>query len=473
MMNAGESLDRRYLEFTARTTEVFGRYPQLEPLRYFIFRDLLIQPRACGFQEYAKRWVRPLVRRQRTVGLGQKAEILIWIEGERGIIRDTLLPVARELTRRGERVQLVSFNGPGDLPDATVTCRCPAVRRAPAWAKQAWNALCQAEQKVGKPALERSFLYACANNQSLLNELNHVLDAIEPRIVVTASTQLMGGSAIVVAAKNRRIRTALLQHGLLQPFYVPLLADLMCTWGPLSSETLARLGVETRRLMALGSPRHDTMFSSGNGTARQALLRCLALENKLNLVFFSNGNDLQRNGSAPLECAKWIETIAREYHTRLNVIVRLHPNEDGSLYRHCRHLVVTKDNPDFEALLDGCDCVVSLCSTALYEALLYRKPIWQLAAPEWPDLAENWKQGVAQRVKSQDELRERVECLLDRREPSGQYNGLVAGVFNNHGRATQKVAEFLTSQIHQMPMPDDTAAQLSTAREVGRRGSAG
>lgn len=467
MMKAGESLDQRYLEFTARTTEVFGLYPQLEPLRYFIFRDLLIQPRACGFQENAKRWVRPLVRRQRTVGLGQKAEILIWIEGERGIIRDTLLPVVRELTRRGERVQLVSFNGPDHLPDGTVTFRSPAACRAPGWAKHAWDALSQTVPELGESRLKRSFLYACANNHSLLNELDHVLKAIEPRVVVTASTQLTGGSAAVAAARNRGLRTILLQHGLLQPFYVPLSADVMCTWGQLSSSTLARLGIDVQRLPPLGSPRHDAMSPTKNGIGRQVLLRSLALEDKLTIVFFSNGNDLLRNGSAPLDCAKWIEAVAREYRSRLNVIVRLHPNEDGSLYRDCPNLVVTKNRPDFAPLLDGCDCVLSLCSTALYEALLYRKPIWQLAAPGWPDLAENWKQGVAQRVASEDELRERVERLLDSRDPLDQDSGLVERVFNNHGRATQTVADLLVSQIHKGLVSGDNAPRLSSHRPVG------
>lgn len=448
-MSTGDSLDERYLEFAARTADVFLRFPQMEPLRYYVFRNLLIAPRPTGLQETAKRWVRPFVRRHRTAGALQKGgDVLVWVEGERSIIRDTLMPVAEELRRRGTQVRFVSFNGPGDLPEGTVTCRCPAVRRTPAWAAGAWQALHQAEPRVATAALEQAFLYASAESDSVLSEVSRLLDAMAPRIVITASTQLMGGSALVVAARARRTPSVLLQHGLLQPLYVPLVADVMCTWGPSSSDTLTGLGVDPRRLVALGSPRHDGMSPSRDGSARQALLRELSLEDKPTLAFFSNGNDVQRNGAAPEECAVWMEGLARAYRGRMNVIVRLHPNEDDRLYRGCPHLVVTKHRPGFAALLDGCDGVVSLCSTALYEALLYRKPIWQLAAPGWPDLADNWKRGLARRVASQDELRELVERWLATKEPPRDPEGPAEAVFKNHGLAAHAVADFITAQLH-------------------------
>jgi len=442
-----ESLDRRYLEFASRTAAVFSRHPELESLRYFIFRDLVTHPRSYGFRERAKGWMRPFLRRQRSAGLGQKGEILVWIEGQRGILRDTLLPVEQVLSRREAAVRVVSFNGPDGLPRETITFEHPAAWRTPLWAKQAWDELGQVEPALRTSGHERSFLYASANTQSLLNELYRVLDEIQPHLVVAASTQLTGGSALMTAARKRGIRTILVQHGLLQPFYVPLTADIMCTWGRLSSDSLARLDVDVQRLLPLGSPRHDAMAPSSEGMARRVLLESLHLENKPTIVFFSNGNDLLRNGSAPRECAVWLEAVARDHHSRLNIVVRLHPNEDGSLYRYCPHLMITKDRPDFATLLDGCDAVVSLCSTALYEGLLYRKPIWQLAAPGWPDLAENWKQGLARRVVSEEALCQSVEALISGREPELQGDDLVKDVFNNHGRAAEVVADFLQSQI--------------------------
>lgn len=464
-MTGGDTLDQRYLEFARRTTDVFARYPELEPVRYDIFRNVLLRRRLAGWRESGKRWIRPLVRRHRTRGPLPTSDILVWIEGERPILLDTVLPVADQLRRGGERVLLVSFNGPAGLPDDAVTCRCPSVWSSPAWSQAAWQDLSRTEPGVGGPGGERSFVHACADSHAMLREVHRIMEAVKPRVVVTASTQLIGGCAAVVAARQHGARSVLLQHGLLQPLYVPLLADVMCTWGPSSSDTLIRLGVDPERLIPLGSPRHDAM-TPDSGTAKQTLLRSLNLPARPTVVFFSNGNDLQRNGTAPQECAEWLETLARAFRPRLNVIVKLHPNEDGTLYRGCSHLVVTREQPDAASLLKGGDAVLSLCSTALYEAILFGKPVWQLAAPGWPDLADNWKQGVAKRVASQAELHKLVEGWLDAAQPDRLTEWPVDRIFKNHGHAARAVAHYIRSHVHEPQEQEEAGPAPCAARAV-------
>ena len=94
--------------------------------------------------------------------------------------------------------------------------------------------------------------------------------------------------------------------------------------------------------------------------------------------------------------------MASQFSSKINVVVRLHPNEDGLLYQNCPHVRVTKDAPSLNVTLDGCDWLGSLCSTVLYDALLFNKPVWQFHADGWADLAENWKQGLARRIASAD-----------------------------------------------------------------------
>ena len=450
-MNSLQSLDQRYLAFREKTKGVFDRFPQIEPLRYFIFKELLIEPRRLGWREHVKHWISPFVRQERTVGSLSKTCILIWIESAREIISQTLFPVFEELVKRGEHVCLVSLKGPSTLPPTTVQFRFRPGCFAPEWGDSAWRALCDAEKPIDRPESARMFRYACANVQSLLSEFRRIFELIQPRVVVAASTQQIGGAGAFVTAQGMGIRTVLLQHGLLQPFHIPIVADTICTWGQSFNKTLAGLGIDQHRMVALGSPRHDRMMPSINGRARRALVNSLDLEDKFTLAFFSNGNDLLRNGSAPLECADWLESLARQYQNRINVIVRLHPNEDGSLYRSCPHLIVLRDPPSLDLVLEGCDCVASLCSTALFEGLLYYKPILQLLADGWPDLADNWKQGLAQRVRSKSEFAEAVEHMLNAEEPSCNDTARVESVFANRGRATQAVAEFIVSQTKMRP----------------------
>ena len=445
-MNALPTLDQQYLDFSTKADCVFAKYPQIEPLRHFIFKDLFVQRRTLGSGGCVKHWLRPLLRRAHSRGRLEQADVLIWVEGSRGVIVDTLMPVYREITARGIKTGLVSFRGPDDLPPSTLHFQFPVNSRLPVWANEAWEALCDVVEGLRHRPLARSFKYSCAVLQGFLDELDRILEAVEPRIVLNASTQLVGGAGIVVASRWRGAMTLLLQHGILQPFYIPLLADYMLTWGATSNEALVKLGVPRHRLIALGSPRHDSMGVFPNGNARATLLRSLSLPNKPTLVFFSNGNDLVRNGRAPMECARWLDETAAQYSQDINIIVRLHPNEDGSLYRSCRHLRVTKTTPELSTTLAGCDCVASLCSTVLYEALLYNKPIWQFYADEWPDLADNWKCGLALRVSSSAELSKMTNRMLCEKDAS-VFEAVSNRVFLNHGRATQAVADFVQTQL--------------------------
>jgi hypothetical protein len=296
-------------------------------------------------------------------------------------------------------------------------------------------------------SLRESYYYYCAGANAMLEECRRVLAELEPQIVLTASNPLDGGVAMAVTAREQGALALQMQHGILQPFYTPVVADQMLTWGRTSSETLERLGVPRHKLSVVGSPRHDAMTPAEVGSSRQALLKALGLPDRPTLVFFSNGNDLVRNGHAPVECAAWLENVAAKNAHNLNVIVRLHPNEDGSLYRGCPHLCVTKHATDLGTMLDGCDCVASLCSTVLYDALLYRKPVWQFCADGWPELADNWKRGLARRISSKEELSDAVEMKLLGGSSFVVDENLCEQVFANHRRAAQAVADFVENRL--------------------------
>ncbi len=446
-MNKFHSLDDRYLEFRDTTRPIFAQYPQIEPLRYVIFKELLVKRCGFGRKEILKHWMRVLTRRARTGAPSRQADIMIWVESGREVVTDGLLPVCTELVKRGIRVQLVSRAQAKNLPSSTLRFRHVDKAIRPAWSRAAWHLLTEALPALQDRSLERSFAYSCATLQGLFDELHRVLSATRPKIVLDASTGLIGGAALIVTCHSLGIRSLLLQHGITQAFSTPLLADYMLTWGPSSNDTLVNLGVPREQLIALGSPRHDLIPTRPDGSAGSALRRALSLPERPTFVFFSNGNDLVRNGNAPVECAAWLEGMASEYSNDINVVVRLHPNEDGSLYRGCPHLHITKAVPDLATTLQGSDWSGSLCSTVLYEALLYEKPVWQFYADGWPNLADNWKHGLATRIASQAELGEMVRRVL------GVQTGVFAGecvsdrVFANRGRATKAVADFIECQL--------------------------
>lgn len=443
-----KSLDQRYIEFRDRTARIFAEMPQLEPMRHFIFKDLLIQRRADKGVEIIKHWLRPLRRRSESKGTVTQADVLICGETRREVQVDALLPVYRRLVGRGIKVQLAWSAGPSNLPATTLLVRYPARAVAPAWVKDAWEALCDKMEELQDPSLEQTFSYACANNQALIDEVNRVLEIVQPKVVLAAATQLPAGAAFITCSRSRAL-TLLLQHGILQPVYTPLLSDYMLTWGQSSNGVMINLGIPEEKLVALGSPRHDSMRASTEGDASRELCEALSLPLRPTFVFFSNGNDLVRNGIAPIECAEWLESMAYRFEGDINVVVRLHPNEDGSLYRHCSHLTISKTLPDFRTTLQGSNWVGSLCSTVLYDALLYHKPTYQFYANGWPELAINWKSGLAKRISSRMELEQMVDHALRDRDSECVESNLIDDVFANHGRATEGVAEFLQDRLEE------------------------
>jgi len=441
------SLDDRYIEFYQTTQSVFATFPLLESLRYFIFRELVVERKARTWKEASKDWSRPIRRRAHYNGQTlERADVLVLIEGLREVVTDALLPVYQELRARGVRTQLVGTGGAANLPESAYYLYSSPRVFPPVWAKDSWDALCVEMKELRSRPLERSFRSFCANMQGYFDAVETLLDQVKPRIVIVASTQLAGGAGLLIKSRERNILTFLLQHGILQPLYLPIIADRMLTWGDSSSETLIRLGIASEMLLALGSPRHDSIAPATHVDSKSTLYRALSLNEKPTMVFFSNGNDFVRNGSAPHECANWLEIAAAKYSKYINIVVRLHPNEDGSLYKNSRYLHMTKDDVSLVTTLDGCDWVGSLCSTVLYDALLFKKPVWQFYADEWPELADNWERGLALRIASSAQLNDQIERIVS----SGTIDSdssVVTRVFANHGHAAQAISDYVERSL--------------------------
>ncbi|MBI5526055.1 MAG: hypothetical protein HY897_06940 [Deltaproteobacteria bacterium] len=284
--------------------------------------------------------------------------------------------------------------------------------------------------------------------EAMTDELARLLDAIRPAATVSAATNLPGGAALAVLSRERGMDSFVLQHGITQVFYTPLLAGSMVTWGQISVEDMAALGVARDRLLPLGSPRHDGMGVVANDGARSRLRLALRVPDRPTFVFFSNGNDLVRNGDAPRICAEWLADAGERLGNQWNLVVRLHPKEDGSLYSGRFGLHVSRSaTVDLETVLAGCDAAGSLCSTALFEALLFDKPVMHFDRDDFPLLAQNWRRGLAIRISSGGDLQASLNALVPDRIPAEARAGTPFGhrseVFANHGAAARTIAEHL------------------------------
>ena len=127
--------------------------------------------------------------------------------------------------------------------------------------------------------------------------------------------------------------------------------------------------------------------------------------------------------------------------------MRLHPNEDDTLYSGTRSLVVFKHECDLPTTLAGADAIGSLCSTALLEGVLYGKPTLQFLADGWPELMANWRWGLAERIESSEALSAVLpRALFDREYREhiiARQNRAMPWAFANYRNAAKRTAEFL------------------------------
>lgn len=438
----GLSLDERWLVHAQAFSALLDTHPHLLSLRQPLFKEIVERRATVSVAERLKDWTRPFVQRQSTVVPDEKIDFLFWLDKTREVLVEAIVPVYECLKAQEQRAAIVTpprvAQKLGLDPAGTILYQTPAQRPN----KQKWQGAFSAYRVVFPQVSPDTWLTFYRMGQQADNherEIRRLLQAIKPRVLVLPVDQFMPGSSAVVVARQLGIPTLVLLHGAVSAYNAPLTADKMGVWGELSRQQMMDLGVEPDDLVVLGSPRHDNPPYRQDKTAKRRLVDLLDLNpNKRIFTFFSNGNDLLRNTAGAVEgCADWLRVATERMGGDWQMVVRLHPNEDGRLYEGMTGLKVYKHTCDLGTALAGSDVVGALCSTALLEGVLYGKPVAQFWADGWPELADNWRRGLAHRVASVDDL---VGILQRELADAGQGR---EAIFANWGRATETVAEYL------------------------------
>lgn len=442
------SLDDQWLHFVQHNAELFDRYPNMIPVRQELFKTLIAKTPSVSMTDRLKTTVRAFTRRAPS-SIYNQVDVLFWLDSPRNVFIESLIPLYREMSDRGLSVGFAIRNTittqiPEDIALAAVyRVRFP-FRPQGVWAK-AWkefsahNAASLKDKSAAKAQFFSIALIADANE----TEAEFVLKQVSPKVISLAADHYVPNSTLCQVARRLGIRSIVIQHGIVQAFYTPLTADEMILWGETSLDALTEIGVSPARLHKLGSPRYDELKYQHEPQVGKQFRSLLGLSEKPVFVFFSNGNDYIRNGKDTLEaCAEWLEYAALMLMDEVQIVVRLHPNEDGRLYVNKQNLRVIKTECDSWLSMAGADAIGSLCSTALIEGLLYDKPILQFYAEGWRILADNWQKGLAERIANPEML---VEKLRNLSKISS--HALAQRVFYGQGSASERIADFIVDSI--------------------------
>lgn len=454
MLSDIPTLDKRWLAYVERTRPVFELYPQLVPIRQSIFKELIGQSRPVTWKDRVRHWSK-LVRPKVTTCLqnARPVDVVFLLSHPRDVLVEAVLPVITGVEASGARIALIVSSSVARQLHLRFT---PIVLSVPyndlpveAW-RMTWDAL---RILLGTDLPETSqfgFMRQVSFSTSVSTEIRRLLGQLRPRVLVVPVDQFLPYSAACCVAREMGIPSVVLQHGAVNPFNTPITADYMAVWGEIARQQLEELGVPAERLVIIGSPRHDSwpqvMSEEGKARVRQKL----GLGYRPLMIFFSNGNDLQRNSREAVSgCAHWLQLAAQELGDQMDFLVKLHPNEDGLVYAGMSELCVFKCEIDLATALAAADVIGALCSTVLLDALLYHKPVLQFYSDGWPDLADNWRRGLAVRIA---DARGLIDWLSA--GPASWQDGAaiqrdrLPQVFAYHGQATSATTQMILRFVY-------------------------
>jgi hypothetical protein len=275
-----------------------------------------------------------------------------------------------------------------------------------------------------------------------------LLDRWSPSCVISTSDFFPLEHQLCCRASRRRIPSFVVQHGVIDEFWWPFVADIYCMWGDAHADQMRRLGAPAERLTVVGMPATDTLFERTNaGKYKSAENRvqpvCLLLSH-------TNGS-----GYEPEVFRDYRQFLAEAMKLMPLITwkVKLHPREGESFYREMGNAVYErltfhpKDVSLEEAVKDA-DVVTTVFSTAGLESMIMDRPL--IVAPAtprvqkfawWPAMGGGTYAASAQEFQTQ--LTKLISDPDHRAQRLDQQRQFLSKSFANQGHAAECIVDLL------------------------------
>lgn len=372
---------------------------------------------------------------------------------------EMMLPVAKELVRRGRRARVVSL---AELRGFAT----------PRWEVAGVEVARVIPARVRKDASFGAGIGTTPDDRSgtLVRRTAQLaaLTVVAPRLL-----WLLRGARVVMIPndtaypyreflailRRARIPFALLQEGIRFPLpnettverYGRGGANAVCTWGEGSAEHFRRIGVAAKTIHVTGNPRFDALSIDEQRVLGTQLLRDAGIASPP-LLFLSNPIDDQGFCSTDAKLAlfrRFLEDARGELTKRqVPLAVKLHPREDLEAFRRVAIAVGAEvsflgDAPLFPVLAAARAAIV-LASTAGLEALAFGAPLGVLEIPHHGFVFEYVARGAAVGIRS-DDIVAGVDKLLGQTSLDARADAFIERHLAGRGQAAVRVAELLTS----------------------------
>lgn len=243
--------------------------------------------------------------------------------------------------------------------------------------------------------------------------------------------------AIVLLARNRKIKTYVMQHGstVLEYGYLPVISNYIFTWGKLSNDWFLDRGTNQSNLITTGTPKMDTIQ---NFNIQKEGIK--EVENVL-LILNPIG---ERNVRDFLRIVK-----KAGLDTNYNLVIKLHPgsvdnrNIVDEIFKNSDSKIYKIENT--HKLIYESDVVITTTSTVGNETIAFNKPLVQIKIANTEPSMDYEKFDCSHVVKNANELEELIGKVDSLESKKANYQQFISDYFYRlDGKSAERIQKFIS-----------------------------
>lgn len=294
-----------------------------------------------------------------------------------------------------------------------------------------------------------------------------------PDLILIENEYSQFQKALIAAAKNRKVPTIAVQHGVVNSAecgYIfdkadkdkVILPDLTCVYGKYHHEVLTEESIYERQgVVVTGQPRYDILFHANDLFSKQRFKAEHGINPEHKILLWTTQCHAMSD-EANLQSYQMVFAAAKRLHNT-TLIIKQHPNEDrkytrmieASARKYDAPIVITpKDSNTYEQLF-VCDLMIAKHSATAMEAVAMDKPVVILNLEGEPDIGGYVSEGVAWGVSRGDDLAAIIERLLrdDSELKKNRASFIERYLYRIDGKASERVADLIMDMLDKQHKP--------------------
>lgn len=278
--------------------------------------------------------------------------------------------------------------------------------------------------KFMKPRLAFALLIRLPDMIKNVKIMEEIIEKEKPKVLFLTYESDALGRCLITAAKNKKVRTIAMQHGMITEFHPAYyhskedmetypLADKTLVYGLNDKEILTvNCNYPKNRVVVTGQPRYDALVKSPFN--KEKICRELGLDSNKKILVWATQ---PFGGWIDKKFRKGMVDAMKKF-PELQLVIKLHPKEvSKSVYRELtknlsNNIVIIKEEKSANELLYICDVMLTGWSTTALEAMIFDKDVITLNLTGREDPVPYAKSGAALGVYSEEKIADSIKKAL-------------------------------------------------------------